>query len=241
MLIALSTAPSRHTEPDVSILYVPTPVPFTPHDPSWRQPLHLHFRPLWRALTRALGALDGRVLDIGCGMQPYRVLLGPRVTEYVGVDRAGPLSNPTVVADADALPFESATFDGVMSTQVFEHLRDPEAGLRESARVLRPGGRIVLTVPGVWPTHEAPHDYWRFTRHGLERSLATAGFTDVHIEVLGGLWSTVGQMINLELQRARYARELVPLVNLAASFLDRRAPTHEDLALAWLATGVRAG
>jgi SAM-dependent methyltransferase len=225
----------------VSLLYEPTPVPFRPHDPSWRQPLHLHFRPLWRGLSRALAELNGRVLDIGCGMQPYRELLGPGVTEYVGVDREGPLSRPTVVADADKLPFESASFDGAMSTQVFEHLRDPEQGLREVARVLRPGGKLVLTVPGVWPTHEAPHDYWRFTRHGLERSLIAAGFRDVRLEALGGLWSTVGQMINLELQRARFGRELVPFVNLAAGFLDRRTRTHEDLALAWLAIGVRAG
>jgi SAM-dependent methyltransferase len=239
MLIARSTWISPRIEPDVSILYRPTPVPFTPHDPSWRQPLHLHFRPLYRALSRALGELEGRVLDIGCGMQPYRALLGSRVSEYVGVDREGPLSKPTVVADADALPFESSSFDAVMSTQVFEHLREPEAALRESARVLRRRGRIVLTVPGVWPTHEAPHDYWRFTRHGLEQSFARAGFADVRIEALGGLWATVGQMINLELQRARYARELVPLVNLAAGFLEKRGPRHEDLALAWLVTGTR--
>ncbi len=224
----------------MSLLYRPTPIPFRPHDPSWRQPLHLHLRPLWRALSLALGELEGRVLDIGCGLQPYRALLGPRVTEYVGVDRPGPYSNPTVVADADALPFPDGSFDAMMSTQVFEHLRDPEAALRESSRVLRPGGRIVLTVPGVWPTHEAPHDYWRFTRNGLERALTAAGFAQVRIEALGGLWATVGQMVNLELQRARYARELVPLVNLAAGFLDRRTRAHEDLALAFLATGIRA-
>lgn len=225
----------------MTFLYVPTPVPFRPHDPSWRQPLHLHFGPLWRALSRALGELDGRVLDIGCGLQPYRALLGQAVTEYVGVDRPGPYSDPTVVAEAGALPFPDASFDGVLSTQVFEHLRDPEAALRESSRVLRSGGRIVLSVPGVWPTHEAPHDYWRFTRNGLDRAFDSAGFVDVRIEALGGLWATVGQMVNLELQRGRYARELVPLVNLAAGYLDRRGRVYEDLALAFLVTAVRAG
>lgn len=224
----------------MGLLFAPSPVPFVPHAPSWRQPLYLHYRPLWRALVEALGNVRGRVLDIGCGMQPYRALLGPAVSEYVGLDREGPLSRPTVVGSATALPFDDGHFDAVFSTQVLEHLDRPEEALREAVRVLRPGGTLVLTVPGVWPTHEAPHDYWRFTRHGLLRLLDVVGVKDSSLTPLGGLWAAVGQMANLELQRGRLTRELVPLVNLAAGWLDRRG-AREDLALAWLATGVRAG
>lgn len=222
----------------MALLFEPSPVPFRPHDPTWRQPLYLHLRPLWRALARELRTCRGRLLDIGCGMQPYRALLGPGVTEYVGIDREGPLSRPTVEGDAESLPFPDASFDVVLSTQVLEHLKNPARALREAVRVLRPAGRLVLTVPGVWPTHEAPHDYWRFTRHGLLHLLESHGVCIERYEPLGGLWAVVGQMINLELQRGRLLRDLVPIVNLAANWLDRRG-SSEDLALAWLACGVR--
>jgi len=223
----------------VALLYVPSPIPYQPHDPSWRQPLYLHLGPLWSALRDVLGELRGRVLDIGCGMQPYRSMVGADVTEYVGVDREGALSRPTVVGTAEALPFPDGSFDAVLSTQVLEHLPDPRRALDEAARVLRVGGTLVLTVPGVWPTHEAPHDYWRFTRHGVERLLRDHGIDVGIVRPLGGLWAAVGQMANLELQRRRFARDLVPVVNVVARWLDRRGAA-EDLALAWFATGTRA-
>jgi SAM-dependent methyltransferase len=224
----------------VPLLYAPSPVPFRPHAPTWRQPLYLHFDPLHRALARSLGTLSGRVLDVGCGMQPYRSLLGAGVSEYVGLDREGELSRPTVTGSADALPFADASFDAVYSTQVLEHVERPERALAEAARVLKPRGRLILTVPGVWPAHEVPHDFWRFTRFGIERMLQDARIANVEIEPLGGLWATVGQMVNLELARTRITRELVPIVNVAASWLDRRG-AREELALAWLAQGTRAG
>lgn len=222
----------------VSLLFEPSPKPFRPHCPSWRQPLYLHYAPLWQALTDVLGSLGGRVLDIGCGLQPYRPLLGPRVTEYVGLDRPGPGSIPTVVGSAEALPFDDRSFDAVLCTQVLEHLEHPERALAEAVRVLRPGGTLVITVPGVWPAHEVPYDYWRFTRHGLERLLERVGVDKVEVKALGGLWSVVGQMVNLELQRGWLVRELVPVINLTARWLDRRG-SFEELALAWLVRGVR--
>ncbi|MDP3274138.1 MAG: class I SAM-dependent methyltransferase [Deltaproteobacteria bacterium] len=219
----------------MSLLYRPSPVPFVPHVPDWRQPLYLHYKPLMRVLAPRLATLHGRVVDVGCGLQPYRALLSPAVTEYVGVDREGPLCTPDVVGSIESLPFEARTFDGLMSTQVLEHVTQPHEALRECERVLRPGARMVLTVPGVWPAHEIPHDYWRFTRYGLLDALTRAGFERVEIELAGGLWASVGQLINLELQRGRWLRELVPLVNLGAGWLDKRGAT-EELALAWVVT-----
>jgi SAM-dependent methyltransferase len=165
-------------------------------------------------------------------------MLGPGVTEYVGVDREGELSNPTVVGSAEALPFDDEAFDVVLSTQVLEHVPDPSQVFAESVRVLKRGGRLVLTVPGVWPTHEAPHDYWRFTRHGLKRLLVEHGIDCAEPEALGKLWATIGQMANLELGRRRFLRELVPLVNCVAGWLDRTA-VREDLVMAWFVDGTR--
>ena len=215
------------------MLFIPTPSPYRPHDPTWRQPLYLHLHPLWQGLRERLATCEGRVLDIGCGLQPYRPLLGPSVTEYVGVDRPGPLANPSVVGTAEELPFKDDAFDVVLSTQVFEHVEDPARALREAARVLRPEGRLILTVPGVWPTHEAPHDYWRFTRYGLLHLLETHQLVVDELLELGGLWSTVGQMINLELQRFFALRHAVPLVNVLCACLDR-LKKRQDLVMNWL-------
>jgi SAM-dependent methyltransferase len=197
--------------------------------------LHLHYRPIWRDLCTELPALTGRVLDVGCGLQPYRALLGTLVTEYIGLDRPGPYAAPDVEGDARSLPFPDHSFDGVMSTQVLEHVVDPAATLREIARVLRPGGRVVLTCPGTWPAHEVPHDYWRFTRFGLQHLFASTGFDAVSIRPQGGTWSTLGQMLNLELHHHRRVRRLIPLVNRAARSLERRG-AREELVMNWLVT-----
>lgn len=212
--------------------YEPNPVPYRPHPATWRQPLHLHLAPLWAALARVLPTLRGRVVDIGCGQKPYRGLLGPAVTAYVGVDRPSPHASPDIVADAHALPFADGSFDAGVSFQVFEHLADPARALAELTRVVRPGGDLVLTVPGVWPAHEIPHDYWRFTRYGLEALARGAGLEVVELAPLGELWSTLGQMACLELDRSRVGRALIPLVNLAARRLD--ATARERLVMNWL-------
>ncbi len=197
---------------------------------------HLHYAPLWRDLVQHLPSLEGRVIDVGCGLQPYRKLLGPKVTEYVGVDRAGALSHPDVEGDALSLPFEDATFDGLMSTQVLEHVVDPRKALISMARVLKPGARLVLTAPGTWPAHEVPYDFTRFTRWGLETMFAEAGFVDVKIGVQGGTWATIGQMLALEVNHHSPFRLLVPLINRLFGYLERNSKAREDLVLNWLVT-----
>lgn len=201
---------------------------------------HLHYAPLWRDLVEELPKLEGRLVDVGCGLQPYRKLLGPKVTEYVGVDREGPLCRPDVVGDAMNLPFEDATFDSLMSTQVLEHVVDPRKALVSMARVLKPGGRVVLTAPSTWPAHEVPYDFTRFTRFGLQQMFAEAGFEDVSIRAQGGIWATIGQMLALELSHHSPFRLLVPLTNRAFGYLDRTRRAREELALNWLVTARRA-
>lgn len=217
--------------------YVPSPEPYRPHPATWRQPLHLHLAPLWREVAKALGSLEGRVLDVGCGARPYQSLLGPRVTGYVALDRPG-TPGVDVEGTAEALPFPDASFDAAVSMQVLEHVEDPARCLAEMARVVRPGGVVVFTVPGVWPAHEVPRDYWRFTRYGLAAIVARAGLARATLVPLGGFWSALGQMANLALAKRPAGRALVPLVNLAARALDPGA--REELVLNWLVRAERA-
>ncbi len=221
----------------MGLVYRPNPVPYRPHRASWRQPLHLHLAPLWDALTRELAELHGRVIDVGCGHKPYAPMMGRAVSEYIGVDREGPHATPDVVGDASQLPFPDGHFDAGVSFQVFEHVRDPLACVKELARVVKPGGTVLFTVPGVWPAHEVPHDHWRYTRNGLEALLVDAGLVDGELTPLGGLWSALGQMANLELDKRWWARALIPWVNLGARALEPTA--REELVLNWLVVARR--
>lgn len=95
----------------------------------------------------------GRVLDIGCGggrlfPNDYRAV-GRTV---VGIDldpalRSNTLLDGRVFGSAETLPFRAASFDLVYSRYVFEHLARPQAVFAELARILRPGGAVVILTP----------------------------------------------------------------------------------------------
>ena len=110
----------------------------------------------------------GRVLDYGCADVPYRHFFGPGV-EFVAADLAG---NPHAALELNpdsTIPVPDASFDAVLSTQVLEHVGDPERYLAESFRVLRPQGRMLLSTHGTFSYHPDPVDYWRWTCAGLRR------------------------------------------------------------------------
>jgi SAM-dependent methyltransferase len=100
-------------------------------------------------------------------------------------------ASPQVVGDAMRLPFMSASMDTVLATEVMEHLPDPDAFLHEIARVLRPGGCVLLSVPFIEPLHEQPRDFFRFTPFSLRLLLARHGFDVERISTRGGWWSVV--------------------------------------------------
>ncbi len=132
-------------------------------------PSSLEHRSIRRALSEVQGYFRGRLLDLGCGGQPYRYLADFNRCRYVGVDLAlDHASLPDACADSLRLPFKDNTFDTVLSTQVIEHVTDPSAMVQEASRVLRPDGYLVLTAPQAWPLHEEPRDFFRYTRYGLQ-------------------------------------------------------------------------
>ncbi|NQU83605.1 MAG: class I SAM-dependent methyltransferase [Parcubacteria group bacterium] len=105
---------------------------------------------------------DDFTLDLGCKNSPYKNLFPNRVGLDVesgeGVD---------VVGDAHQLPFEDSKFEQILCTEVLEHLHTPILAIREMERVLKPGGKLILTTRFVFPIHDAPHDYYRYTKYGL--------------------------------------------------------------------------
>src|SRR5438552_1994669 len=143
---------------------------------------------IWSDLAPELASAHGRVLDVGCGAQPYRELL-PADTEYLGIDTVEGRAHfgyglpDTRYFSEGEWPVEAGWADLIVCTEVLEHVLDPRAFLAEAFRVLRPGGRIVFTVPFAARWHFIPHDYWRFTPSGLNHLLEASGFS--HIQVWG--------------------------------------------------------
>ena len=113
----------------------------------------------------------GRVLLLGCGDGGERPHLRERGLEAVGLD-IRPSSGVDVLGDAHALPFGSSSFDGVLSMQVLEHLREPWLAVEEVARILRPGGWFVGSVAFLKPYHQS---YFHRTHDGVRALLERAG------------------------------------------------------------------
>jgi SAM-dependent methyltransferase len=118
------------------------------------------------------------LLDVGCGTKPYRSLF--TVQEYLGLDIDSEVTRRRAVADVrydgTTFPLADARFDAVLCNQVLEHVFTPDAFMAEIARVLKPGGLLLLTVPFVWDEHEQPFDYARYSSFGLASLLRRSGF-----------------------------------------------------------------
>jgi len=158
---------------------------------NWlRRFLDLQAGSIWRDMRSELCQARGSLLDVGCGAQIYRDLL-PAHVDYSGIDtkdaglRFGYSMPDTHYFEADDWGVAEATFDTVLCTEVVEHIPDPVELLGRACRCLRPGGRLVLTVPFSARCHFIPYDYWRFTPHGLGRLLTAAGFENVHVRARG--------------------------------------------------------
>lgn len=169
----------------------------TPLHPQW---LSDRFHALSRKALKGRDA--GWVLDVGSGDSDLSSLLGPgaRIIRLDYPDtNARYQIRPDVYGDARALPVADGSMNNVVLLEVIEHIFEYARVIRECRRVLVPGGRLYLSVPFIYPVHDAPNDYHRFTVHGLKAELSQAGF---EIEYLNGHGNSVIvalQMMNLSL------------------------------------------
>lgn len=169
-------------------------------------PFYLARRELALAISEFSVFLQGSLLDVGCGSKPYRSLLD--VTEYVGLDIDSEASRRRGVADyyydGNIFPFASSSFDVALCNQVLEHVFNPSHFLLEINRVIKPGGRILLTVPFVWDEHEQPFDYARYSSFGLQALLEKSGFKILQHKKLGADASVLFQLANAYLFKATF-------------------------------------
>jgi SAM-dependent methyltransferase len=150
----------------------------------------------------------GRMLDVGCGACPYEKFFLPHVDSYTGIEHQATfdLTNaaggrrdgraPDHYYDGARLPFENESFDCVLSIQVLEHTPDPFALLTEMSRVLKKGGLLILNAPFSFRLHEEPHDYFRYTPHGLGEMCRRSGLQVSQTLPQGLLFSVLGHKLN---------------------------------------------
>ena len=144
-----------------------------------------------------------RVLDAGAGEGDYKHYFAEQ--RYCGLDLGigdseWNYSRLDVLGDLEILPFPDATFEAAINIVTLEHVLDPARVICELGRVLAPGGRFLLVAPLQWEEHQQPHDYGRFTRYALDRLLKQAGFTEISIQPVGGIFRLISRRLLNALQ-----------------------------------------
>jgi len=139
---------------------------------------------------------DAKILDIGGKKEKKRGMFNiaeyPLKVKYVNIDES---TNPDYLCDAARIPVENDSFDGVILAEVLEHIKEPKAVLAESFRVLKSGGKLLVTVPFMFHVHADPCDYGRYTEHYFREVLQEIGFQDVKIEKQGLFFGVLVNMI----------------------------------------------
>ncbi len=163
----------------------------------YRSPLAIRDRVLSDAIKIEATKYGGSsVLDIGCGSKPYERVF-PKCSSYLGLDLPSTASSrANIYGTALQLPFKMGVFDTVLCTEVLEHVTEPGLLFKESYRVLKTGGYLILSAPQVWGIHFAPADYYRFTPFGLRYLAESANFDVVEVKPTCGIWATIGQRVS---------------------------------------------
>ncbi len=142
--------------------------------------------------------------------------------------------------DGRRFPFVDCSFDAVLCNQVLEHVFNPHEFVAEMHRVLKPGGRLVLTVPFVWDEHEQPFDYARYSSFGLRALFEEKGFVIERHKKINANVSVIFQLMNAYLYKILPKPLMMHLIVCATMMapisvlgviLSKILPDNEDLYL----------
>lgn len=218
---------------------------------------HTPIHPQWLMPERKLDArlLDcrGVVLDIGAASQWLKSMVSSD-SVYVALDYPATAvdlygSKPQVFGDAKSLPFRDSSIDAVACFEVLEHVDDPARVLLEIERVLRPGGFAYVSMPFLYPVHDAPYDYQRWTVHGWRANVRAAGLLEVrtvklghpmHVSAVIASLALVGPLNSAgkasQLLRLPFAIIAIPIINTVAWLLSFLWPDWSAMGLGHAAT-----
>lgn len=158
-------------------------------------------RDRWVGEQAARLPAGARVLDMGAGSCPYRPLFAHcryQTQDFAGLDneqlRHGGYGLIDYRCDIAKVPVGDAAFDAILCTEVLEHVAEPIKAVQEMARILRPGGRLLLTAPLGSGIHQEPHHYYGgYTPYWYREFLGAAGFAEIEIEANAGSFKFFAQ------------------------------------------------
>jgi SAM-dependent methyltransferase len=188
----------------------------------------VYFQGLEQELEPVAAYFAGHLLDAGCGSRDISEFLRRggvrRITRYdLESEEPG-----VVLGPLEAMPFDDSSFDSALCNAVLEHVADAERSIREIARVVRPGGHIVVAVPFLQPYHPCPGDFRRYTADGLAELGRGAGLEVVAVLPVHSFAQTIGWLLWAYAEekggRARRAAawSLATLLSRASYRTDRR-------------------
>ena len=172
----------------------------TPFHPQW-----FIFKDNYKSISTLSGHIKGITLDIGCSNKEAKKYL-PDDCRYIGLDYYKTAVEwyetlPEIFGDAQNLPVKNNSIESVLLLDVLEHLPDPEGCLREIKRVLVDNGVLILQVPFIYPVHDAPLDFNRWTVFGLRSLVRAHGFNIIKEEYKGEPLESASLLINIAISR----------------------------------------
>jgi SAM-dependent methyltransferase len=194
------------------------------------------------------------VFDIGCGNKPFepyirKLIESNEKNSYIGCDIVQSSENKVdILCEATNIPVTSESYDVVICTQVLEHVFDHQKLLEEAYRLLKPGGRFIISAPFIWEMHEIPFDFFRFTKFGFETMLKHSGFEIKECVSSGGKWATIGQLLIqcfikrghnfiFRILRGIWNRGLILFCNTFFYYLENRYKNTDRFVLNYILVG----
>jgi len=160
------------------------------------------FSPVGRSLydvtpPAILEHVHGKVIDVGCGNMTYRSVILCKVLDYDTMDKTKHLPEIKFQGDVQDMHFiKDETYDTAISISMLEHVQNPFKAIAEMHRILKKGGKLIVSAPMLYRLHEEPYDFFRFTKYAFQHLLESTGFKVIQIKPQAGIFSFIGHQFS---------------------------------------------